>query len=286
MSADYKFLRDLSNSQLEELLRHTLEEDVSNIEYINYILGVLENREKENPENNLSDVQKAWEDFQNIYNVLEGEKSSLYDFPANESPEAVGHPYDKKGRLPFKRIVLIAIIICLCISMGASAFGYNIFQAIASWTQDIFSFSYSQPNTPLSSNSVNQDSKQTFENLQKALDANSITEIQSPTWTPEDFEQIEVVMVSHLTSKEIQAYYSYEDCTIQISVTQFTEPSYSSQYEKDENPVEEFDVNGIVHYIFTNNERSVAIWNLNSLECSIRGDITLEELKQIICSMY
>ncbi len=285
MAVDYKFLRDLNNSQLEELLRHTLEEDVSNIEYINYILEVLENREKENPINNLSDVHKAWEDFQNIYNVPECEKSSLYDFPVNKPQEAADHQYDKRGRLPLKRIVLIAIIVCLCISMGASALGYNIFQTIASWTQDMFSFSYTQPNIPPSSDSIIQDTKQAFESLHKALDANSITEVQSPTWIPENFEQIEVIMVSHLASKEIQAYYSFENRTIQISITQFNE-TYSSQYEKDENPVEEFDVNGITHYIFTNNERSVGTWNLNSIECSIRGDITLEELKQIIKSMY
>ena len=44
--------------------------------------------------------------------------------------------------------------------------------------------------------------------------------------------------------------------------------------------------NGICHYLFTNNGRTTATWNINSIECSIKGDISLDEMKEIINDIY
>lgn len=48
-------------------------------------------------------------------------------------------------------------------------------------------------------------------------------------------------------SKEIQAYYTFANLTISISITKF-EDMYSIQHEKDDNPVEMYIFNGICHY--------------------------------------
>lgn len=85
MSGKYDFIYDLSNEQLEELLRQTVEEDQTDSEYIEFILEVMEEREKSKPENHLSDITQAWNDFQNIYNTPECEAKSLYDFSVTDS---------------------------------------------------------------------------------------------------------------------------------------------------------------------------------------------------------
>lgn len=54
---------------------------------------------------------------------------------------------------------------------------------------------------------------------------------------------------------------------------------YSIQHEKDDNPVEMYIFNGVCHYLFINNGRTTATWNINSIECSIKGDISLDEMK-------
>lgn len=282
MAKNYKLLHNLSDAQLEGLLRHTLEEDESDIEFINCILEIMENREKGKPNSNLSDIHIAWDEFQKEYNGPDSEKASLYDFPI---VDIQGDKHSKRRHISIKKMLLVAIIACFCIVMGASAFDYDIFQAIANWSKDLFSFSYTQIDTTPSSEYEIQNSKQSFANLQEALDALSISEVKAPTWLPKDFEQIEINLLSHLSSKEIQAYYALDDLTIQISITQFNS-TYSIQYEKDENPIKEIEINGITHYMFTNNDRSVATWNINLIECSIHGDIPLEEMEELISSMY
>ena len=64
MSENYNYLRELSTPQLEELLRQTLDGNQPDIEYINYILEVIEEREKCNTENHLSNVNQSWKEFQ------------------------------------------------------------------------------------------------------------------------------------------------------------------------------------------------------------------------------
>lgn len=43
---------------------------------------------------------------------------------------------------------------------------------------------------------------------------------------------------------------------------------------------------GITHLLATNMGRSVALWANGPAECAITGDITIDELKQVIESIY
>lgn len=278
MSGKYEFLHKLGTEQLEELLRQTVDEESSDIDYINSILEVIAEREKNNS-THLGNMQQAWDDFQRIYNSSDCEPHSLYEFAElNEKQKP-------KTRiiLVWKKIALVAIISSLCISMIATALGYDVFQVIGHWTHEVFSFMY-PPISDISSN-ISEDQSQGYESLQAALDANSITQVKAPTWIPENFVQSDVIVIPHLKSKEIQAYYICEDLSLVMSITQFEE-TYSFQYEKDENSVEEYEINGITHYLFTNNGKAVATWNINFVECSIYGDITLPDMKKILNSMY
>lgn len=284
MSGKYSFIHDLSDEQLKELLQQTVEDDQTDSEYIESILEVIEEREKRKPVNHLSDITQAWNDFQNIYNTPEGEGRSLYEFSNTDSGNVTAPP-PKKTLIVVKRLLLVALVSCICFLMMATALGYDVFQAIGSWTRDIFSFAYSQKETSTPSPSYSADQVEQFDNLQEALNTSNITEFNAPTYLPEGFAQTEVYIVPHLLSNEIQAFYTSEDLSIQVCITQF-EDTYSVQYEKDETPVETVVIHGITHYLFSNNGRSVATWNVDSIEGSITGDISLEEMREILNSMY
>ena len=73
------YLEQLSTEQLEDILRADLaSEDQENDEAVFHILEVLEKREKENPTGRLPDTDQAWKEFQQYYNIPEGEGQSLY----------------------------------------------------------------------------------------------------------------------------------------------------------------------------------------------------------------
>ena len=59
-----------------------------------------------------------------------------------------------------------------------------------------------------------------------------------------------------------------------------------ANYEKNEGSPEEYYVNGIPHYIMGNMARNVAIWRNGNVECSIQGFLTVDQLKQMIDSIY
>lgn len=285
MSENYNYLRELSTPQLEELLRQTLDGNQPDIEYINYILEVIEEREKCNTENHLSNVNQSWKEFQQIYNSADCKNASLYDMPESEILKSSTLPQHRKHFFSIVRKALVAVLVtCLSLSMVASALGFNLFQAIGQWTKDVFSFAYAENDSNASPNNT-ENSSESFSNLQSALDSLNINEISAPTFIPDDYIASEAIVTSHLMSKEIQAYYTFANLTISISITKF-EDVYSIQHEKDDNPVEMYIFNGICHYLFTNNGRTTATWNINSIECSIKGDISLDEMKEIINSMY
>lgn len=75
------------------------------------------------------------------------------------------------------------------------------------------------------------------------------------------------------------------DHVIIISVNIHQEPK-ASIYEKDTNNVEVFQVNGIDHYIMNNNDQTTAVWFVDELECSITGDVSQDDLKTMIKSIY
>ena len=112
MDGDYRFLQELSTRQLEDLLYQTLNDEQENVEYITYILEVIEAREKNNPENHLSDVRLAWEDFQEKYNSPDSEKTSLYDFEVLGSDEDSQSKHkDKTRTITLGRKIMLAALV-------------------------------------------------------------------------------------------------------------------------------------------------------------------------------
>ena len=55
--------------------------------------------------------------------------------------------------------------------------------------------------------------------------------------------------------------------------------------EQSEGLVEEYIVSGITYYIFENNKQVQAAWTVDSYECNISGNVTIDELKQMIDSI-
>ena len=94
----YAYLEQLSTERLEELL--TLDSDPSSDqedeEYIDAILEVILKREKEHPTGRLTNVDKAWEDFQKYCNTPEGEGLSLYGNEDEEERAQTTTPFKKK----------------------------------------------------------------------------------------------------------------------------------------------------------------------------------------------
>ena len=57
-------------------------------------------------------------------------------------------------------------------------------------------------------------------------------------------------------------------------------------WQKDEGDPVPYEAGGVTHLLATNVGRPVGLWASGPAECAISGDITMEELKEMIDSIY
>lgn len=186
------YLDQLSMEQLEDLLRADLNSpDEENDEAVFHILEVMKKREKENPTGRLPDKNKAWKEFQEYYNIPEGEGESLY--PTYSEPEnddkniqtlKTNEPRTRPRFRMRRGLVVAAILIVMFGSMlTAQAAGVDVFGAIGRWTEENFQFVL--PTTNQSDTvGINDD-------FQKASEKFGLPSSFVPTWCPEGFTSAE-----------------------------------------------------------------------------------------------
>ena len=65
--------------------------------------------------------------------------------------------------------------------------------------------------------------------------------------------------------------------------THLSEDIRNNEIEND--PIEIYSHNGIDYYLFSNLDQFRAVWLVDSYECLISGDVSIEELKMMIDSI-
>ena len=281
-----KVLEKLSTEELEDLLAQDFfehENEEPDVEYIAAILEVIDEREGDTPEKQ-AEVEAAWERFQNCIQERELEGPT-----ADGAEEASrDHERSKKDRqapqkCPVRALrycaVAAAVVVLVCSS--AYALGWNVFQALAQWTEETFSFLTGQETKESYDSEV-------FRYMQLAVAKVSDTPAV-PVWAPEGTEQVREIDVAERKDRtRIQGTYVVDGKEFTILIVVYnTEPNeYSTVYQRDEETEQEYEAGGVVHYLVENNGFASAAWTNSVVEGHIQGELTLEELRDMIDSIY
>jgi hypothetical protein len=266
-NGDLSYCDTMTTEELEEILRldaEMPEGQESDTEKILYIMEVLAERKR-----NTSHTGKT---------ALEAYES----FKQNYMPETDDNiiPVKTKRRCPrwVRSLTATAavIVILLAGSVTAKAFGFNVWKAVIQWTQETFHFGEwgnSEPRNNLS-----------YDSLQEALEQGKITTPLAPTWLPDGYELADVQIEQTPHKKTYTAKYTRGERALMITIQDHLRkgPVY---VEQNEGLVEEYKVSGIIYYFFTDVDLMKAKWKIDSYECSISGNITIEELKMMIDSI-
>ena len=242
------------------------------------ITEVINSREEDTPTD--ADVQAAWETFR--ARVREEENTPTERVP-EESPADPGavpfaKPERKKpGRRKLRWAVVAAAVVCL---LAVPALGSGAVENLVQWTTQHFSF--------LPQNSLPQErpGAVTYEEVQETV--GQLTDLPVlPTWYPEGtvLEKMEINDLLNGTSVDILFSLGEDVFSLSISVYD-TKQEGTAQYEKNVGYVEPYYVNHVPHYIMENMGRRTAAWQNGNTENAIQGDLTVEELKQMIDSIY
>lgn len=288
MSADNKkqdlrlLLSGKSTEELEELLTLDFAEDkkVVDAEYISTILEVIE--ERENTEEN-EETQDAWKEFQAYCMQRESQQEAEADITEklthSDHQRKTEYCQKSRKRTSAWRVGVIAAV--MTILLCGTAFGWNLFQVIAEWTEEVFFFITGQEHTEKEKSNI---FVVLHNNVALRTDVPCV-----PKWAPSGTEEFGTLSVVSRDDRCMigMGYITDERAfTIQITVYMTVHDSQPYTYQKDASICEEYIVNGITHYIVENNEHLSAMWVNESVEGYIQGNLTVEELRQMIDSIY
>ena len=280
-----------STEELEELLAASfpMEDGAETDEaYILTIMEVIREREENaaDKEKRQAEVDAAWRDFQAYRTERDREKAEA-EGPADTSGPFPGEPSRPRGKVPTvkksRRAVqscaaAAAVIVLLCGT--AYAFGWNIFQALADWTAETFQF--------LTGTEPQMSEHGVFENLYLSVAMETDVPVV-PKWAPEETEEVEQPRTSIRSDKtRIVGEYLIEDREFTVRIMIYNSPpeKYFGAYQKNDAAVEEYKSGGIVHYITENVNNISTMWTNGCIEGHIQGSLSIEELKNMIDSIY
>lgn len=280
---NHKHLDELTKNELTDALSDmwdTMDETNYDPAQMDAYLAELEKREPISPD---FDVDASLAAFHEKH-------ARLFEQNPPVQISAAAKPVHRRRWRTSLVAAIVAVVMMLCSMVTAQALDFDVFGAIARWTEETFNFSIiaqpsnSQENIP--SPATNGD----FATLQDALDACGVLETVSPKWYPAGLNTTEISVFPRSTGITIQAEYEIEEASVSITVRQYPTAEDAEisvgAFEKDSDNVIQYESNGIIHYIMSNNSKCVVTWANNALVCSIMGDLTVDELKQMINSIY
>ena len=267
----------LSTEELQEIIRQDsfLDDDSSDIDAILYITDLLVKRSDSS--NNSKDVEAAWKSFKENYYPYISDPEPLYSFDSPEDEVVKAKPRHLSRAMKTLSVAAVLAVVIISGSLTASAFGYNLWGAVAEWTRDTFGFTQSSQNNGI----------YPFENLRDALAAYDIDEPIVPQWIPDGYGEDTVQAAETPDSKIIVAVSKYGSKEIKLEVKIFDDPSNRHWlYEMFEDDVEKYFSNGIDFYIMKNDDFTRVSWAVGNNECSILCSLKPKEIYRMVDSIF
>ena len=273
---DFSHFDKLSTEELQEIIRQDsfLDDDSSDIDAILYITDLLVKRSDSS--NNSKDVEAAWKSFKENYYPYISDPEPLYSFDSPEDEVVKAKPRHLSRAMKTLSVAAVLAVVIISGSLTASAFGYNLWGAVAEWTRDTFGFTQGH-NTGIDP----------FENLRDALAAYDINDPIVPQWIPDGYGEDTVQAAETPDSKVISASCKSTAGEIKIEVKAFyNQDNEHRVYEIFEDGVEKYASNGIDFYIMKNDDFTRVSWAVGNNECSILCALEPKEIYRMIDSIF
>lgn len=273
---DFSKYDAMSTEELENILRLDSEapaEQESDTELLLHIMEVLASRTHNSITGN--SAFESWKNFQHNY-LRNNEEWTESDHTAPNAPA--------KPRPWMRKLAAIAAVLALVIGLSVTAAAIDwsaVWNTVARWANGTFSFVAigETDSAAPSSHSI-----QRYSSLQEALKHMDLDHKQVPTWIPEGYALYDITVSMDSFRNTFGAKYIKDGQHLLIMLNIDLDGN-SAIYEVGDEPLEIYCHNGSEFYIFANTDHICAIWQSGIYECSISGELTIEELKTMIDSI-
>jgi hypothetical protein len=190
-----------------------------------------------------------------------------------------------------RRFAIAAMIVVVILAGNAAlayAFNVNALQATVSFSDALFIKAFAPAEDVVNTPTPQIGSLAEFASFQEALTAFGITRPYAPKYLPAGFEFDTAQAMERPDYVKIAAQYLNGEKGVTITVTSYsTVPNgHLSSIEKSSGTPDIYSSFGIEFYIFANIDNIVATWVDGMTDCNIQGNVSTEEMKSIIDSMY
>lgn len=271
---NYSRYDEMTTPQLQDICwkhAHDELETELDIDELLYITKVLDERSKEQGVTGLRTNEEAWAIFEEHY-MPQSAKRSL-----KREAWRSAHPH-------LRRFIASAAVLVLLITLPISAKALkldDLWDVVAMWAKETFSF--------VSGGSENIDAPddqyrdQSCELQELLASCNHRADIV-PTWVPVGFVFEKVEQDITPVQEVYRASYLNGNEVIRIRIqTYFAEGAQNTEVEDGWREV--YTVSGVDYYIFENLEQVQVVWVVDSYECIISGDLSVDEAKEMINSI-
>lgn len=269
---DFSKYDSMSIGELEEILRADVQDpkqDDSDIDEIIYVMEVLAKIRRQNGIAGKTALE-AYQEFQQHY------------LPMVEEENIESVPVRKETLVPFRWIATIAasLVLVFTLTTSVNAFGWkDIWDAVARWAGETFCFSMG-----VEADSPNVEDSLEYVSLQEALEENKKDSTIVPTWIPKGYELTEIHIDRTPVQESFIAIYLKDKSMLKIYVQLYLFES-PERIELSEDVIEIYTVLDTDYFIISNNKLNQAAWTSGSYECYLAGDLSFEEIKQMIDSI-
>lgn len=270
LNRDFSQYEAMSTEELEEILRLDAEAPEgaqSDTELLLFILEVLASRR--NTKNITgNNAQKAWESFQQNYMPEEPQKSVE----------------TKKNAFWMRRLVAAAAVAVLLIFIPISTSALTleeVWDIFARWAKETFSFvsgGKEEVSEPM------PEDQRNYSSLREMLEVEKIDFSMVPTWIPEGFVLEKIEKNTSPIQETYFARYSNGTQVFFIRVQNYLDDDFL-KVEVNQEYSEIYPFDGQDYYIFDNYDQSQAVWICETYECTISGNLSIDEIKRMINSI-
>lgn len=271
----------MDTHELEELLRQDAEAPEGagiEMDELLYIMEVVARRQQAQP-GGMTDVHTAWARFQEEYLSEDRHSETVLELPAQAAPK----PPKKRMHWSLRTAAaVLAVVLCLFTAdITASAFGVDLWQTIVKWSGETFGFA-----VPTEKETYYGELPEQLAELNETiLEHGFASKNLLPAYIPDGYDQASVVTTEDNYCMDITCMLSNGSNSIILQYRLYFDGG-NSTFEKDLTDPETYTAGGIQHFIATNEDEFVAVWQTNDIECSIQGVETKDELIKMIDSIY
>ncbi len=231
------------------------------------------------------DVDAAWQEFNTHYNTPEGKNACLYPI---QTPTEGAAP-KKARRVVWKALSAVAAIFTLVLILTVPVFGEkNLIEYVGQWTKDHFNFSDGKYHSEYAEEGSGDIAFKNAEliDIYMELLAQGCNARLVPTWIPDGFSLVELTTEETPRNIKVVACFAGGEKNIVLSYAIHTEAVSSLPYYEKDDLLTVENIAGIDHYFFPNASQNVCAWVSGRIECSISSNISQQELRKMVLSVY